>query len=178
MSERDETAREAEETAVAVDSALAGLRRAYTRRRRAAELFLPVPGWDDPALVARVTVPDDQFVRRLTGEVGTPDWMASFVAETVAGLYEATGVDGDGERLLEPLPGVSGPLRFNAEFGAAIGAPDVNSPTAAVIAAFTTGGEGSFPVVNVIELADFADKIERWLSNTSREIAEAIVPGR
>lgn len=162
-------------TAAAAASPLARLRHAYDARRRSAELFLPVPGWEETSLVARVVVPDEDFLRRLTTSPGTVDWMADFVALTVAGLFE---VDGEGEDpQLTPVEGPAGVLRFDARFGDAIGAPDVNSPRAAVLAAFTVGGSDGYPVVNVVALADFANKIEHWLADTSREIAEAIVPG-
>lgn len=54
----------------------------------------------------------------------------------------------------------------------------MQSARAAVQAAFTVGGDGGFPVVNVVALAEFANKIDAWLNDTSREVAEAIVPGR
>jgi len=171
-------AEQAAAPAVAADSPLARLRTAYGRRRREAELYLPVPGWEDHSLVARVTVPHDDRLRALTSEVGTIEWAADFVAVAVAGLYSADGVDEQGEPRLTPLPGIAGPLSFDAEFGAAIGAEDVRTPRAAVLAAFTSGGQETPPVLNVLELADFAAKVDRWLTDTTREIAEAIVPGR
>lgn len=166
------------EPAAAAGSPLTRLRESYGRRRRAAELFLPVPGWEDQSLVARITVPHDEAIKAIGSEIGTIEWTADFVAVAVAGLYAADGVDDDGEPVLEPLPGVTGPLRFDGEFGEAIGAPEVRSPRAAVLAAFTTGGDDAPPIMNVLELADFAAKVDRWLTDTSREIAEAIVPGR
>ncbi|MDW5597664.1 hypothetical protein VSS74_25155 [Conexibacter stalactiti] len=164
-------------TAAAADSPLARLRAAFDARRSAAELFLPIPGWEG-ALVARVTVPDHDFVRSLVGATGTIDWMADFVAATVTGLYEPAGVDDEGEPQLTALEGSSGPLRFDTQFGAQVGLEDVSSARAAVQAAFTVGGDGGFPVVNVVALAEFANKIDAWLNDTSREVAEAIVPGR
>lgn len=166
------------EPAVAPDSPLARLRTSYGRRRREAELYVPVPGWESCSLVARVTVPHDDAIRAISSEIGTLEWAADFVAVSVSGLYAADGFDEDGEPQLAPLPGVVGTLRFDAAFGDAIGAPDVRTPRAAVLAAFTTGGDDTPPILNVLELADFAAKVDRWLTDTSREIAEAIVPGR
>lgn len=163
--------------AAAADSPLARLRRAYVERRREAELFLPVPGWGGD-LVARVTIPDHDFARGLTATPGTPDWAADFVAAVVADLHQADGADEDGERHLEPLEGAFGPLRFDARYGETVGLDDVRSPRAAVLSAFTSGGEDSMPALNVVALADFASTVEHWLADTSREIAEAIVPGR
>lgn len=164
-------------TAAAADSPLARLRQRFDARSRAAELFLPVPGWNGE-LVARVTVPDHDFVRSLAGTPGTIDWMGDFVAATVVGLFAPDGVDDDGEPRLTPLKGRLGTLRFDPHFGDEVGLADVRSARAAVHAAFTVGGDGDFPVVNIIALADFANTIEAWLNDTSREIAEAIVPGR
>ncbi len=171
----DETAA-AGSDAAAADSPLSRLRRAFVARRREAELLLPIPGWGD-ALIARVTVPDHDFARKLTGTPGTIDWMGDFVAETVAGLYERESVDEDGEPQLTPLEGPHGPLRFDHHFSELAGLGSL-PPRGAVHAVFTSGGEGSIPVVNAVALADFANTIEIWLSDTSREIAEAIVPGR
>ncbi|MDO8187210.1 hypothetical protein Q5424_09390 [Conexibacter sp. JD483] len=163
--------------AVAADSPLERLRRTYAARRRQAELFLPVPGWGD-ALVARVTVPDHDFTRRITGTPGTVDWMADFVAETVDGLFEIDGVDDDGSPRLTAIESESGPLRFNVHYADTVGLPEALSAREAVQSAFTIGGEDSLPVINVVALAEFANTIERWLGDTSRDIAEAIVPGR
>lgn len=163
--------------AAAADSPLSRLRKRFEARSRAAELFLPVPGWDGE-LVARITVPDHDFVRNLAGMPGTIDWMGDFVAATVVGLFAPDGVDDDGEPRLTPLEGRQGTLRFDPLFGGQIGLDDVRSARAAVHAAFTVGGDGGYPVVNVVALADFANTIEAWLNDTSREIAEAIVPGR
>ncbi len=63
-------------------------------------------------------------------------------------------------------------------FGDQLGLEGVSSSRDAVQTAFTVGGDGGYPVVNVIALAEFANKIDAWLNDTSREIAEAIVPGR
>lgn len=163
--------------AVAADSPLARLRRAYAARRREAELFLTLPGWGD-ALVARVTVPDHDFAREIQGAPGTIDWMGDFIATTVAGLYQTDGVDEHGRPRLVALESDFGPVRFDPQFGAAVGLPEVRSARAAVHSVFTVGGEDSVSVVNIVALADFANKIEHWLADTSRDIAEAIVPGR
>ncbi|MDO8209296.1 hypothetical protein [Conexibacter sp. CPCC 206217] len=163
--------------AAAADSPLARLRRTYVERRQQAELFLPLPGWGDE-LIARVTVPDHDFASTLTGTPGTIDWMGDFVAATVAGLYAGDGVDDEGRPRLTALEGSYGPLRFDVHYSEAVGLPQALSARGAVHSAFTVGGEGSIPVVNVVALSDFANTIERWLTDTSREIAEAIVPGR
>jgi hypothetical protein len=163
--------------AVAADSPLARLRRTYAARRRQAELFLPVPGWGD-ALVARVTVPDHDFTKSITGAPGTIDWMADFVAATVDSLYEADGVDDDGSPRLAAIEGKFGPLRFNVHYSDTVGLPEALSAREAVQSAFTLGGDDSIPVINVVALAEFANTIERWLADTSRDVAEAIVPGR
>ncbi|HST43092.1 MAG TPA: hypothetical protein VLK58_26435 [Conexibacter sp.] len=174
--EVDETAA-AGSDAVAADAPLARLRRAYAQRRREAELFLPVPGWDD-ALVARVTVPDHDFTRAIRGEPGTVDWMGDFVAATVAGLYESDGVDDAGRPRLTPHEGRFGPLRFDIHYADTIGLAESMSARDAAHSAFMVGGEDSLPVINVVALADFCGRIEAWLADTTREIAEAIVPGR
>ena len=161
-------------SAPAAGSPLERMRAAAERRRKGAELYLEVPGWDDGTLVARIAVVGEESLKRLAGEVGTADWMADFVALTVAGLY----VLEDGRPV--PLTATQGglPLRFSPEFGAAIGQPEVSTARAAVFAAFMDGGgDDAPPVLNVVALGDFADKIEAWQSNTARSIAGAIVPG-
>lgn len=157
---------------VAAGSPLEKLRAAAAKRRKGAELYLPLPGWDEPQLVARVVVVGEDALTTITGDPGSVDWMADFVACSVAGLYAYNGKD------LTPVPGGDGaPLRFGSEFGAAIGQPDVETPRAAVFAAFMDGGDGAPPTLNVVALGEFSDAIERWQANTSRRIAGAVAPG-
>ena len=159
-------------TDAAPGSPLDKLRKSAERRRRGAELHLPVPGWADPTLVARVVVVGESAIARIAGEPGSVDWLADFVAATVEGLYAYE----NGK--LEPLPGPTGaPLLFEPAFGEAIGAEEVETARAAVFAAFMDGGEDTPPTLNVLALGEFADKIERWQANTSRTIAGSITPG-
>lgn len=164
-----------ETTAVGL-SPLERARRRHQRLTEQAHIYLRVPGWGDD-LIARVQVIDDTMLRALIDRQQDQDDQldatADLIAEAVTALY-VRGDDGELVPLRVDGDEDGAPLRFDAAFGASLGIDGCETARAAVYAAFTVGEP---PRVNVTALMAFADRIDRWLADTSSEIEESVVPG-
>lgn len=168
----------------APSSPLARLRASYEERQKAGPARY-VDLWGDGGLVAQVARTEDiQAATSLTRTMGaivnpavaesleiTADTLADILAAATVGLFERQP---DGS--LEPLPGANGqPLTFGPEFGAAIGVPEITTPRAAVIAAFTEQAtEDAPPTLDTLRLITAVTATANTLTAT-RTSAQAVV---
>lgn len=148
-------------------SPLAGLRAKYKERQESAD-DLWVDVWEDGSLVAKIQRVDTTGASRIIRTIGamvSPDSgveittkdLAEVIAAATESLHERRE-DGTMVPILDPQ---GTPLRFDRRFGEAIGAPELATPVAAVIGAFT---DGDPPSLNTVRMMACATTIAGLLS--------------
>lgn len=137
-------------TVAAPDSPLGRLRGRLAATTAAKPVYVDI--WPDGQLVARVGRPTDtqdtkaaraamRTVGSLSGDSAiaevmdvTADDLADLIAASTASLHERVGGD------LTPINDASGlPLKFDANYGVAVGLPELGTGRMAVLSVFTDG---------------------------------------
>jgi len=158
-------------TDAAPGSALDRLRTAYAARQEA-DPARYVEVWDDGALYARIARSENlevaSGVMRSMTAIMRPDVaeqvsvtvedLADIVAAATVSLHE---LNGDGTPSPEPLKTDDGTLlRFDQAFAEVIGVPEVQTPRAAVFAAFTSPvTEDGPPQLDTLKLMTVATQV-------------------
>lgn len=171
-------------TDAAPGSSLARLRGAY-KARQEAEPPKYVDIWDDGDLVAQVARTEDMDastgIMRTMGALVSADVAASLgiQPETLADILASTTValfarESDGT--LEPMLTASGePLRFGADFGVAIGVPEITTAQGAVFAAFTSPAtEDAPPTLDSLRLMTTVSRVATALMSTRPSARETV----
>lgn len=164
-------------------SPLERLRASYQARQEADPVRY-VDVWEDGELIARIARTEDMTAARgvmrtmaalvepeLSDRITiTPEDLADILIACTVGLYTRNG-----DAQPEPIQVDGIPLRFDAAFGAAIGAPDVGTPRGAVFAAFTSPATSDGPPqLDVLRLYAVVARVCTVLS-TGRDAAQATV---